>query len=152
MSSGIYKITSVSHPDRIYIGSAMRQHKRKQEHLQRLKNGIHPNYRLFAHVKKYGIDDLQFAIIEKCSIKMLIEREQFYIDLLRPSFNICKVAANTTGRPQSEETRLKRSISLKGRIISDETKHRMRLARKTCKSKWASKLSRLNKLISGIPN
>jgi len=123
--SGIYKIWSLIKDEGIYIGSAINLHNRKLEHFRRLKSGVHPNLLLLRHYKKYGDQDLQFNIIEFCEPLHLIEREQFYIDNIKPYFNICKIAGSTIGRPQSAETRKRRSIALKGRIMSEETKFLM---------------------------
>jgi len=123
--SGIYKIISKSNIDKIYIGSALHLRNRKNEHFRRLKSGVHPNKILLNHFNKYGIDDLDFVIIEQCNKVDLIAKEQQYIDLLDPYFNICKIAASTIGRPQSLETRRKRSISSIGRKMSEESRKLM---------------------------
>ncbi len=128
MKSGIYKLQSTAQPSRIYIGSAINLKQRKKEHKRRLISGVHPNKRLLGHVKKYGINDLQFIVLELCPQGELIEKEQHYINTLNPSFNICRIAGNTAGRPQSKATRLKRSKSMMGRIMSEEAKHLMRVA------------------------
>ena len=40
-TTGIYKIESISHPDRCYIGSAISIEHRQAVHISRLKNNIH---------------------------------------------------------------------------------------------------------------
>lgn len=130
MKSGIYQIQSLIHPDRVYIGSAKDLKLRIRTHKHRLNKGNHANYLLQAHCLKYGINDLVFSIVEHCPIGSLIKREQFYIDQFAPSFNICRIAGNTIGRPQSEETRRKRSESLKGRTCSPEHRRAMSEGRK----------------------
>lgn len=113
LNSGIYQIQSILLPSRVYVGSAKNIRSRKLSHLNCLRNGKHANYILQAHCKKYGINDLVFTTLEPCSIDQLIPREQHYIDTLKPSFNICKRAGNTIGRPQSEETKRKRGEAIK---------------------------------------
>jgi len=94
-SSGIYQIQSIIN-DKRYIGSANNIYKRIMiDHKRALIKGIHPNQYLQFHVNKHGIECLQFSIIEFCSRKQLLEREQFYISTLKPEFNICKIV----GRP-----------------------------------------------------
>jgi hypothetical protein len=51
-------------------------------------------------------------ILEYCDIKSLLEREQYYIDLYKPEYNICKIAGSMLGFRHSPETLLK----LKNRI------------------------------------
>lgn len=120
--SGIYKIESIIHPDRIYIGSAKKFSYRRTKHFYKLKNNNHENGKLQNHVNKYGIEDLNFIIIEKCNILELLIREQYYIDTLNPFFNICKIAGNTLGRRPSEETLVK----MRNRVCSNETREKLR--------------------------
>lgn len=123
--SGIYKIQSIIHPDRMYIGSAVRISYRKSEHFRKLRSGRHANKKLQAHYDKYGEDDLKFSVLELMPSHQMIEHEQKYLDSIKPTFNICTIARNTMGRKQSIETRRKRSASLKGRRPNDETRQKM---------------------------
>ena len=98
----IYRITSKK-TKKIYIGSATNLTKRKRFHLWQLKKQVHPNRHLQSHYKKYGEKDLIFDILEYVNINELIIKEQFYLDLYTPDFNICKFANSTLGVPCSEE-------------------------------------------------
>jgi group I intron endonuclease len=89
--SGIYQIVSIVN-NRIYIGSSCNLSIRKSQHFKKLKNNKHPNSHLQNHCNKYGIEDLEFHLIECCSKEKLIEREQYWIDTLSPEFNRCKIA------------------------------------------------------------
>jgi group I intron endonuclease len=51
------------------------------------------------------MDDLIFSIIEYCPKDKLIEREQYWIDTLKPEFNICKIAGFTLGVKYSEKAK-----------------------------------------------
>lgn len=116
--SGIYKIISLSMPDRCYVGSAVNLNKRKAQHFRLLLKNTHHSIKLQNHYNKYGKNDLEFCIIELCSVDNLIIREQCFIDLLNPCFNICMVAGSVLGRKHKEETKRKignsNSISLLG--------------------------------------
>lgn len=115
----IYKITTtVNH--RIYIGSTVNFGKRKSLHLHYLRNDKHHSKILQCHYNKHGEDVLIFDIIEYCSQNQLINREQFYIDSLKPSFNISPTAGNTTGYRHTDETKKIFSAIHKGKIISNE--------------------------------
>ena len=98
--SGIYKIESKVHPDRIYIGSAVNFRHRKNIHFRTLKKNIHKNPKLQAHYNKYGEGDLSFSVIAICDKKELIPEnkiiwiEQFFIDAYKPWFNIAKIAGS----------------------------------------------------------
>lgn len=112
----IYKITSKINPLKFYIGSAVNYKNRMNRHIYSLKINNHKNLKIQNHFNKYGVEDLQFSIIEFVEEKeMLIKREQFYIDLLNPTFNICRVAGSSLGVKRSEEYKLKMSASKKGK-------------------------------------
>jgi group I intron endonuclease len=105
-SSGIYKIQSSIHPEKIYIGSAVNIDNRRYEHLKKLRRNKHHSIKLQNHYNKYGEYDLIFSTIFECPKENLLIHEQSYIDALDPYFNICKVAGNTLGvkGAWSEET------------------------------------------------
>lgn len=111
--SGIYKITSKVHPERIYIGSAVNFRTRKGGHFLTLKKNVHRNPKLQAHYNKYGVDDLTFSIVAICSKEELrpennvVWIEQFFIDAYKPWFNINKIAGSSLGVIRSAETREK---------------------------------------------
>lgn len=63
---------------------------------------------------KYGISNFSLDILEYCDLNIIIKKEQYYIDLLKPEYNICKVAGSTIGIKVSEETKIKRSLRFKG--------------------------------------
>lgn len=101
--SGIYQIYSILTCG-VYLGSTSNFTIRKQQHFLDLKLNRHCNPKLQHHYNKYGKDDLVFSIIEVCSKKRLIEREQFYIDTKHPSFNLCIISCTSAlGLKRSEE-------------------------------------------------
>ncbi len=122
--SGIYQIQSKIKPERIYIGSAINITHRWRIHFKDLIERRHHSSKLQYHINKYGIDDLQFSIIEPCFPEWLVNREQFYMDKLKPYFNICPRAGSSLGRKLSEET--KKNIGLKNSNPSENTRHKMR--------------------------
>ena len=109
-SFGIYQICSMINGKK-YIGSACNLKTRIfNEHFRDLKKGTHYNPHLQNHVNKYGIDDLWFGILEFCSKESLKEREQYWINTLKPEFNIAKDAKNPMlGRHHTEESKIKTS-------------------------------------------
>jgi group I intron endonuclease len=64
-------------------------------------------------------------ILEYCDSKDLIKREQYYINLLKPKYNIMKIAGSRLGSGHTEETRAKMSILRTGKKHSEETKAKM---------------------------
>lgn len=114
--TGIYKIQSKCKPQRVYIGSAVDINSRWNQHYCDLRKNKH-NKILQNHYNKYGEFDLQFSIIEQfkfISKDHLLFREQFYINLCNPYFNVCKIAGSCLGYKHSKETRKKESIARKG--------------------------------------
>ena len=130
-TSGIYGIRSISHPERIYIGSARDVRQRKGTHLWDLRKDRHPNDKLQRHYNKYGEGDLVFEPIIKCDVGDLIRAEQAFLDLFNPWFNICVTAGNRLGMHHTAEARKKMSqaklgnkINL-GRLLSEEHKKKL---------------------------
>jgi len=95
--SGIYQIQSKIKPERIYIGSAMNIKDRWKVHLRDFKQRGHHSVKFKNHFNKYGESDLIFTIIEPCFSAFLLAREQYYLDTLKPYFNLCKIAGSRFG-------------------------------------------------------
>lgn len=124
--TGIYQITSKSYSCRVYIGSAIDLYKRWSLHKTNLRNNKHHSIKLQNHVNKYGINDLYFFIIEQCDSAVLKEREQYYIDNIKPWFNIATdVERPMLGRKQSDETKKKISESHIGIRPNEETRKKL---------------------------
>lgn len=116
-NSVIYNIRNTIN-DNIYIGSAIDFASRKRVHLCQLRKGNHHSISLQRAFKKYGEENMIFEIIEYVSDKSkLIQREQFWIDFFKPTYNISKIAGSRLGVPVSEETRKKLSASQKKHFL-----------------------------------
>jgi len=118
--SGIYKIQSKIKPDRIYIGSAIDINHRWRSHLTDLEKGRHHNIKIQRHYNKYGETDLIFSIIINCNKKDLLKKEQYYIDYYKPYFNICKKAGSLLGFKRTKETNKKQSETRKKKFCTGE--------------------------------
>lgn len=75
MNSGIYCIINLLNGMR-YIGQAKNLKKRKREHFNHYNSNIY----LQNAMKKYGVENFEWNILELCSLDIINEREQFYID------------------------------------------------------------------------
>ena len=71
---------------------------------------------------KYKLANFTLEIIEYCPIENVLNREQFYIDSLKPEYNILKVAGSSFGYIHSEASLLK----ISKRAVSDATLAKMR--------------------------
>jgi group I intron endonuclease len=97
INCGVYKIINlVNHFT--YVGSSVNLRRREKSHFKCLKLNKHVNKHLQNSYNKYGENSFAFEILE-CVIDVakLIEREQYYIDVLNPEYNICKIAGSTSG-------------------------------------------------------
>jgi len=116
--SGIYKWTN-SLNGKSYVGSSISLHRRIQEYfnpersLRELKRGESMFYK---SLLKYGYLNFTLEILEVLDIAelssvearlLLLTREQHYIDLMDPEYNILKVAGSNLGAKMSPETREK---------------------------------------------
>jgi group I intron endonuclease len=64
-------------------------------------------------------------------LNTLILREQYYIDILKPEYNILKVAGSRLGAKHSESTKQLLSNAFKGHVFSEYSLDKMRLAAKS---------------------
>lgn len=82
--SGIYKITNVE-TNECYVGSSKNIKQRWITHKCPSTWKYNPNKKLYIDFQQYGLDKFKFEIVEETT--ELTEREQYYIDLLKPSYN-----------------------------------------------------------------
>jgi group I intron endonuclease len=52
----------------------------------------------------HGFENFTLEILEYCDLSVLIEREQYYLDLLKPEYNILKFAGSSLGVKHSKKT------------------------------------------------
>ena len=101
---GIYLITNVINKKQ-YVGSSFNVYYRMQNHRCRLAKNNHKNPKLQNGYNKYGLSKFAFTILEFVEDKdKLLEREQYYIDLLKPWYNILQFAGNVSGLKHTPET------------------------------------------------
>lgn len=85
--SGIYYIYN-SVDSRVYIGSTVDFWRRYTDHKNKLMSGTHGNKYLQSFVNKYGINTLSFKLKALCKNTCLLFNEKYYIDTIKPEFNI----------------------------------------------------------------
>lgn len=164
-SSGIYRITCSAN-GKFYIGSTINLRKRQYEHFRTLRHGTHNNPKLQHAWNKYGEQAFIFDVIEFVLPAILLEREQHWLDTLKPFFNIAistqsahmgmkhtpesiaKISANRKGKPphnlgkkHSPEAREKNRQAHLGKKLSQETRQKMGQARIGNKINLGRKLS-----------
>lgn len=114
---------SISLNGKCYIGQSVNIERRWMEHKLIFRN---ERTRVIKRaLRKYGLDNFTFEIIEQCETNKLDEREIFWIAELKPEYN------QALG-----------GVGSKGHSVSDETKE---IIRKKAKQQW-QKLSEEEKL------
>lgn len=124
--SGIYQWKH-NESGKIYIGSAVDLSKRlnnyyTSSYLTRPGNSYIYNALINYEYSAFSLSILEYLDIANLSKnearKLLIEREQFYIDTLNPKLNILKVAGSSYGYKHTEESLELIRIALKGRSFT----------------------------------
>lgn len=137
--SGIYRWINKK-DNKSYIGSAISLNRRLANYYSYVM--LSKEKRIISRaLLKYGYSNFQLEILEYCDLSLLIEREQYYLDLLKPEYNILKIAGSRLGYRHTEETlakfrarkltneeKAKIGATHKGKILSEETKERIRAA------------------------
>jgi hypothetical protein len=138
--SGVYKFNNKLNGN-FYIGSSVNLSRRfnnyfSLSYISKVKNHL----TISRAIIKYGYSNFELEILEYCDVSDLLLLEQFYIDKLKPAYNIAKIAGSTLGIKKTKEQRENISNALKGKYvgiksalfgktISLETKKLMSLSR-----------------------
>ena len=107
--SGIYCIINIKNSKR-YIGSSKNIRQRLWTHRACLRHNNHENAHLQAAWNKYGEDNFDYFILEPCKEDILLVREQYYINSIKPEYNI---NLETQRPPCTLESRKKQSETRK---------------------------------------
>jgi len=133
--AGIYKITSPK--GKIYIGQSVNVYSRLRSY-KRINCDRQP--KIYASLKKHGVDKHKFEILAECSESELDALESYYIELYQTFNNKYGLNLESGGRRNrqiSPETRLKISLSNKNRVspnkgipMSEEQKIKISISNK----------------------
>jgi group I intron endonuclease len=132
--AGIYQWTH-NESGKIYIGSAINLSKRLSFYYS-ISNLTKKSY-IYNALLLHGYSSFSLTILEYVNItnldnietkKLLLEREQYYIDMLNPDYNILKLAGSSLGYKHSEEDLLKISLIRNSTIHTKETKDKISIA------------------------
>ena len=138
----IYKATNKIN-GKVYIGQTIRGlHERKRKH-------CYSKHKTYFHnaIKKYGKDNFEWEILEKCSQSSLNQKEIYYIkkyNSVEKGYNLMAGGGIQSGWNHSEEAKNKMSVKIKewykdnehpnkGRVWSKEVRDKMSLAKKDFK-------------------
>jgi group I intron endonuclease len=69
-----------------YVGSSGNCERRWRAHRQKMKSGTHENSLMNDLVSRYGCDNFDFRILERCDASLLLERESFWLKVWRCTY------------------------------------------------------------------
>lgn len=116
LCSGIYYLKNIEN-NKLYIGSSKNIRSRIYNHKNKFKNQKHSNPYLQNAVNKHGFEVFECGILEKCDEKDLLSKEQYYLDTLKPEYNLTLMVIRNE---LSKESRLKQANTRRKRIKSGE--------------------------------
>lgn len=90
---------------------------------------------------KYGFSSFSLEILEYCNEDNVLSREQYFIDLLKPKYNIVQIAGSTLGYKHTPESLAK----MRDFILSDEV-----LKRKALSTKNAAEARKISVIVENI--
>lgn len=125
LKSGVYQIMNTAN-GHSYIGSSQDIDRRWGEHRRSLMAKTGASQYLQRAWNKHGSDSFEFTIICQCPIPCLLGIEQYWIDRLKPQYNMAPFAgAPNRGRRPSPESIAKHSAAMKGFRHSEESRKKM---------------------------
>ena len=121
--SGIYRWTHLD-SDKSYIGSSVNLGRRLRNYF---------NIKFISHITrktmiinqallKYGYSKFKLEILEYCTPKDLVKREQYYMDVFSPKYNVLRVAYSSLGYRHSPEALVKVRNNLENVNLSKSLK------------------------------
>lgn len=154
MKTGVYKITFL--PDgRVYVGATSKTLKgRWVNHKSSLRKNSHHNPVLQKLWNEFGADSFEFAVLELCETRVLLEREQHWINTLKAystGLNLSPTAGSQLGFTQRPESRRKISEGGKRRYLDSKERAKQSLIAKTVWKRFRAKISKAVKKARSSP-
>lgn len=120
--SGVYAV--VNHKNQIYIGSSTNVKRRLKQHMNMYDNN---SVKLFNSLKKYGVKNHEFIVIEYCCFHVLHERERYWGDFFHSldrekGLNLMLPGYGEVKTVMSDETKKKIGLKHKNKKLSEEHK------------------------------
>ena len=134
----VYKLINTITQDE-YIGKSKNPKNRFMKHKSNAKrNGQTYLYRA---MRKYGLDNFEMTIIEKCSPDVLNEREIYWIDKIKPCYNM---TAGGDGGNTSHSPNYKRANQLSHQNRPPESYASYGMKGKKQSDKWHDAIRKAN--------
>lgn len=149
----MYTVYKIKCNNKCYIGQTKDYKRRIQDHTYNLRTNKHCNRHLQEDYNKYGIDCLEYEILEECeSRKQALERETYWINYYGgiESDKVYNFQDNIT---ENAEMRYLVSNNQKGKPISQAQKDAVSRARLGVKDSYSTRLKKSKaRLGSSNPN
>ena len=84
--SAVYKITNKITGD-FYIGSSKDIKLRWAQHKRKSTWNRYSNNQMYLDMQRYGVEKFVFEVLEEVEIEKLKEKEQYFIETLKPTYN-----------------------------------------------------------------
>ena len=133
MTSGVYKITN-NITGEFYIGSSKDIKRRWANHKCPFMWERHPNVKLYKAMAEFGLNNFKFEVLEETS--SFREREQYWIEQLKPSYNNYRAKGIDIERKKESH---KRALKTYRQAHRDEYLARMKDWRKANRDKQLAK-------------
>lgn len=86
---GVYKITNKIN-NKFYIGASVDIKGRYSQHVGKSCSKYKDSLDFYRDVYELGKSNFELEILEICDVEMLLEREQYWYDELKPTYNIVR--------------------------------------------------------------
>jgi group I intron endonuclease len=103
--AGVYQFINLL-TGQSYVGSSINLNRRLKEYYsyKYISSAAIGNSKICSSLLKNGYSNLSLTILEYCKEKDCTNREQFYIDVLKPAMNILQMAGNSLGYKHTPES------------------------------------------------
>lgn len=119
---------------KFYVGSSVDLRLRFYDYFSKSYFDKSGNTIIANAISKYGLDSFEYFVLEVTDKENVLTREQFYIDTLKPEYNILNVAGSTAGFKHTAETIEKISAAALGRVHFEDTKLKISESQKNNKN------------------
>lgn len=137
-SAGVYALICRAN-NKFYVGSSINLTNRLLDYMQPAYLAQQTNRPILRAIVKYGIMNYIFVVLETCHVTDTLKREQYWLDLLEPEYNLSPKAGSTLGVTLSEETKAKLRLAHLGNTHTLETRLHMSETRMGSNNSWFGK-------------